>query len=207
MHDRRHGVERTRDAGCGRRIREIEPATVVLLLRLDRLEELGGRHVCAGDRVGVAVHEYASGLHGSPLLRSKTALKFEIHGSGSYANQASLDAALDFHNAITPRAIEARDRYLAARVRAGLHETPGVELHASDDPALGCGLVAFKLRNVATVELNDLLWDRHRIYIRNVTHPEIGWDINRASLHIMVNANQVDNFIGAVEEIAKESRS
>jgi selenocysteine lyase/cysteine desulfurase len=143
----------------------------------------------------------------SYLDRSKTACKFEIHGSGSYATQASLDAALDFHNAISPRAIEARDHYLAARVREGLSEIPGVQMHASDDPALGCGLVAFKLRNVPTVELNDLLWDRHRIYIRNVTHPEIGWDINRASLHIMVNANQVDNFIGAVGEIAKERRS
>lgn len=143
----------------------------------------------------------------SYLDRSKTACKFEIHGSGSYANQASLDAALDFHNAISIQAIEARDRYLAARVREGLREIPGAKVHASDNPALGCALVAFNLRNVATVELNDLLWDRHRIYIRNVTHHEIGWDVNRASLHIMVNANQVDNFIGAVAEIAKERHS
>ncbi len=143
----------------------------------------------------------------SYLDRSKTARKFEIRGSGSYANQASLDAALDFHNAISIQAIEARDRYLAARVREGLREIPGAKVHASDDPALGCALVAFNLRNVATVELNDLLWDRHRIYIRNVTHHEIGWDVNRASLHIMVNANQVDNFIGAVAEIAKERHS
>ena len=143
----------------------------------------------------------------SYLDRSKTALKFEIHGSGSYATQASLDAALDFHNGITTRAIEGRDRYLAGRVREGLRNVPGVEVYASDDPTMGCALVAFKLNNVATIELNDLLWDRHRIYIRNVTHQEIGWDVNRASLHIMVNAGQVDDFIGAVGEIAKESRS
>jgi len=143
----------------------------------------------------------------SYLDRSKTARIFEIHGSGSYAAQASLDAALDFHKAISTPAIEARDRYLAARVREGLREISGAQVHASDDPAMGCALVAFKLNNVATVELNDLLWDRHRIYIRNVTHEEIGWDANRASLHIMVNANQVDDFIGAVAEIARERRS
>jgi selenocysteine lyase/cysteine desulfurase len=64
--------------------------------------------------------------------------------------------------------------------------------------------VSFKLRNVATKELNDLLWDRYGIYVRNVTHEETDWDVNRASLHIMVSGRQVDAFLGAVEEIARE---
>ena len=86
----------------------------------------------------------------------------------------------------------------------GLRSIRGAELHVSDDPALCCGLVAFKLRNVPTSELNNLLWDRHRIYVRSVTHEEIDWDVNRASLHIMVNGRQTDDFLGAVEEIAEE---
>jgi selenocysteine lyase/cysteine desulfurase len=55
--------------------------------------------------------------------------------------------------------------------------------------------------------LVDTLWDRHSIYIRNVTHEEIGWDVNRASLHIMVTAKQVDTLLGAIAEIAKKRPS
>ena len=127
-----------------------------------------------------------------------------MHGSIHYATEASMAAALDFHEAIGPRAIEARDRYMAARVRDGLRQIRGVEVRVSDDPELCCGLVSFKLRNVATKELNDLLWDRYGIYVRNVTHEETDWDVNRASLHIMVSGRQVDAFLGAVEEIARE---
>jgi selenocysteine lyase/cysteine desulfurase len=136
--------------------------------------------------------------------QAKTAARYEMRGSHNFAKHASLDAALDFHNEITPAAIEARDRYLAARTIEGLRAIGGVEVHVSDDPAMSCGLVSFTLNGVKTTELNDLLWLRHRIYIRNVTHPEINWDVNRASLHVMVHAAQVDTLIGAVAEIARE---
>ena len=49
-----------------------------------------------------------------------------------------------------------------------------------------------------------MLWERHRIYIRNVTHAEIDWNVNRASLHIMVHGGQVDTLLGGVAEFAKE---
>jgi isopenicillin-N epimerase len=136
--------------------------------------------------------------------QAATAARYEMRGSHHFAKEASLEAALDFHSAITPAAIEARVRELARRTREGLRRIPGVSVHVSDDPALSGGLVSFKMRGVPTQELNDLLWLRHRIYIRNVTHPEIDWDVNRASLHIMVHAGQVDTLIGAIEEIAAE---
>ena len=53
------------------------------------------------------------------------------------------------------------------------------------------------------MDLNDRLWERHNIYIRNVTHEEIDWDVNRASMHVMVTAAQVDTLLGAIAEIAK----
>ncbi|GMR24106.1 MAG: hypothetical protein BMS9Abin37_2605 [Acidobacteriota bacterium] len=31
----------------------------------------------------------------------------------------------------------------------------------------------------------------------------VDWDVNRASMHIMVTAVQVDELLGAIEEIAK----
>jgi selenocysteine lyase/cysteine desulfurase len=48
-----------------------------------------------------------------------------------------------------------------------------------------------------------MLWERNNIYIRNVTHEEVDWDVNRVSMHVMVTAAQVDQLLGAVEEIAK----
>ena len=51
-----------------------------------------------------------------------------------------------------------------------------------------------------------MLWDRHHIYIRNVTHPEINWDVNRASTHMMVTDKQIDKLIYVIEEISKEKQ-
>ncbi len=141
---------------------------------------------------------------GSALERSRTAAKYEMHGSGHFASQASLGAALDFQNQLTREAIEARVRHMATTVRGQLRQIRGVSVHVSDDPAMSCGLVSFTVRGVDPLDVNDALWDRHRIYIRNVTHAEIDWAANRASLHIMVDDGEVERLIGAVEEIAKE---
>ena len=83
----------------------------------------------------------------------------------------------------------------------------GVEVLTSDSPALGCALVAFKVNGVPTRELNNIMWDRYNIYIRNVTHLEVDWDVNRVSLHVMVPGAHVDRFLGAVEEVAKGAKA
>jgi selenocysteine lyase/cysteine desulfurase len=136
--------------------------------------------------------------------RGTTAQRYETHGSTNYAASASINAAIDFHNRIGQEAIEARGRYLADRARTAFKAMDDVEIFSSDNPALGAALVSFKLKNVETKVLADHLWDRHQIYIRSVTHKEIGWDANRLSLHIMVTTAQLDNLLGAVEEIAKK---
>ncbi len=140
-------------------------------------------------------------------LQADTAARYEMRGSRHFAATASLNAALDFHETITPGAIEARVRYLAARARQGLRGIPGVSVYVSDDERMSCGLVSFALRGMEVTQLNELLWTRHGIYIRDVSHPEIDWVVNRASLHIMVDAAQVDTLVGAVAEIARERRA
>lgn len=134
----------------------------------------------------------------------KGAAKFEYHGSTDFPPKFAINAALDFHNQITPEAIEARDRYLAQRLLTGLRRIDGVDVYTSDDPRLSCALVAFTVKGMPTKTLVDMLWDRHSIYLRNVTHEELGWDVNRASLHIMVTAKQIDTLLGALEEVAKK---
>ena len=92
------------------------------------------------------------------------------------------------------------------RVANALRNMDGVEVYSSPDPRMSAALVSFKVSGVGTRDLNDTLWERHRIYIRNVTHDEINWDANRTSMHVMVTDAQTDQFIGAIEEIAKEKR-
>jgi isopenicillin-N epimerase len=151
-------------------------------------------------------------MYGTPLSEAraktlKTAAAFESRGSHNIPARISMDAAVDFHNRLTSASVEARDRYNAQKVHKALRAIDGVEVFTSDSPELGCALVAFKIAGVGTRELNDIMWDRYNIYIRNVTHPEIDWDVNRVSLHIMVSEDHVNRFLGAVEEVAKEAKA
>ena len=132
-----------------------------------------------------------------------TAAKYERRGSANTPARMAMDAALDYHNHLTPAAVEARDRYLATKLRDGLRAMGGTDLYVSDDPRMSCALVSFTVNGVETKDLNDKLWERHNIYIRSVVHKEVDWDVNRASMHIMVTAAQVDELLGAIEEIAK----
>ncbi len=151
---------------------------------------------------------YGSEVDDTPYNRQAlTAARYEMRGSRNSSNFASMKAALDFHEAITPAAIEQRVRYLAARARDGLREIPGVDVYVSEDPKLSAGLVSFTLAGVEPKTVNNELWTRHGIYIRDVTHPEIDWAVNRASLHIMVDAGQVDLLISGVAELAKENKT
>ena len=150
---------------------------------------------------------YGEPQSGSYLARSQTAEKYEMHGSTNYSLGITIDAALDFHNKIGQRAIESRDRYLMERVRVGLENVPGAAIFSSTDPRLCAGLISFNIDGIEPKQLSKLLWERHRIYIRNVTHPEINWDANRASMHIMVTTRQADDLVSAIGEIAKEIKS
>ena len=51
--------------------------------------------------------------------QAATAARYEMRGSLDFAALAAFDAALDFHIGLTPAAIEARDRHLAARGEGG----------------------------------------------------------------------------------------
>ena len=151
-------------------------------------------------------------MYGTPVTEERrktlsTAAAYESRGSHDIPARVSMDAAIDFHNRLSREAVEARDRYLAQKVHQGLRAIDGVDVLTSDSPELGCALVAFRVKGVPTKELNQLMWDRYDIYIRSVTHEEVDWDANRVSLHVMVSGEQVDRFLGAIEEVAAEARA
>ena len=147
-------------------------------------------------------------MFGDPLSEAAEealgkAAKYERRGSANTPARMAMDAALDYHNHLTSAAVEARDRYLAKRLRDGLRAINGIDVYVSDDPRMSCALVSFTVDGVATKDLNDMLWERYNIYIRSVSRKAVEWDVNRASMHIMVTTAQVDELLGAIEEIAK----
>lgn len=137
--------------------------------------------------------------------KGKTAERYETHGSVNYASLVSIEAALDFHNAIGPAAIESRVRHLAGKARSALLAMDNVELYSSDNESLSAGIVSFRIKGIPTRELSNRLYEKHHIYIREVTHEAINWDANRLSLHIMASGTQVDNSLGIIGEIANAS--
>ncbi len=136
--------------------------------------------------------------------KGRTAERYETHGSINYAAGKSIDAAIDFQLGIGKDKIEARDRYMASRLRSRLHAIDGVKVFVSEDDTLGAGLVSFAIEGVNPKQLSEYLWTEHQVYIREVNHNDIGWNVNRASLHIMVTTAQVDKLGDLVEEVARK---
>ena len=76
-------------------------------------------------------------MHGAVQTQEylKTAAKYERRGSGNTPARMAMDAALDYHNHITSAAIEARDRYLAKKLRDGLRAMGKGDLFSSEGSA------------------------------------------------------------------------
>ena len=131
------------------------------------------------------------------------ARKLEQRGSTSYSDRVSIGAALDFHNKLTPEAIEARLRYLSLRLRRGLKEIDGVTVYSSDDPRLSMALVSFSIKDLNPSDIVGRLWYRSpNIYIRTVGAAG-GFRGVRATLHVMDTAEQVDILIDRIAGLAE----
>ena len=152
-----------------------------------------------GPTNGQTMHGPESDAAKARRLRNNAgASVFELRGSGDFASRVSINAALDFHNHITRKSVETRIRYMAGRLIRGLRDLDGVQVYVSEDPRLSCGLVSFSIDAVPTARVNADLWANNGLWIRSVTHNEIGWDANRASVHLMATVADVDRLIDAV---------
>jgi selenocysteine lyase/cysteine desulfurase len=98
--------------------------------------------------------------------------------------------------------IEARDRYLANYLIRKLKTIDGLKVYTSEDPKLSCGIVSFTIKDLSPAELNSELWEKHNIWIRSVSQQGVDWNVNRASLHLMVTTRDVNHLVGAIKELA-----
>ena len=98
-------------------------------------------------------------------------------------------AAVDFQNAIGRERIEGRVRQLASALRARLEAIPGVTIHTSAHPELGCGITGFAFAGFDRRDVVETLWRRHHIWVR---HTDFDLNTVRVSTHYYNTEDQID---------------
>src|SRR5213596_1720933 len=143
------------------------------------------------DYYGTSLHKWLLAPHGTGFLyvrKSKIAKiwpmmaappemnanirKFEEIGTHPAANHNAIAEALNFYEAIGPERKAARLRYLRDRWAKRLERVPGVKILTPYDPAQSCGLASFTPGQLDVGKLTTFLFDRHRIIVTPIVHPE-----------------------------------
>lgn len=124
--------------------------------------------------------------------------RLQQYGTGSPALLHGLRAAFDFQEALGADAIEARDRALTARLRAGLAEIPRVKISSSTHPELFAAVTTFAIDGIAPAKVMDAAW-RAKVRIRSV-HDDFGC---RVGTHYYVQEDEVDRLLEVVDELAR----
>ncbi len=75
-----------------------------------------------------------------PKSSSFAARKYELGGQRNVPSFMAMAEAMDFHEAIGKKNVEARVRQLSTTLRAGLKGIPGVKMWTSEDPQFAAGL-------------------------------------------------------------------
>jgi len=112
----------------------------------------------------------------------------------------ALIGAIDVHEQIGKPRVEARARDLAKRLRAGLERIPGIEVLTPTGPVMSAGIVSFRSPAFVPRALSSELRRDHRIVIRSVSHPHIGFDACRVCTHIWNTEEQVDLLLGVLKD-------
>lgn len=122
--------------------------------------------------------------------------KFEEIGTHPAAPYLAIGEALTFHQGIGARRKEARLRYLRDYWAGALMEDDRFRLNTSLDPAFSCGIGNVRLEGVDTVELNNWLWQKHKIISVAIKHPE--FEGLRVTASVYTTIEELDQFVDAM---------
>jgi selenocysteine lyase/cysteine desulfurase len=168
------------------------------------------------DYYGSSLHKWLFAPHGSgflyvrrekiadlwPLMAAGEAMvenirKFEEIGTHPAANFVAIGEALTFHQGIGANRKEARLIYLRDYWAKRLLEHDRVRLHTSLKPGFACGIATVEIEGVEPGELNELLWEKHRIITTPITHEEFRG--LRISPSVYTTLEELDRFVEAME--------
>lgn len=98
--------------------------------------------------------------------------KFEQIGTHPEYLELAVGEALAFHHGIGAERKEERLRYLRNYWARKLEQLPGVRLLTSYDPQQSCGIGTFTVDNMDMSKLQQVLFEKHKIYVISVEIPE-----------------------------------
>jgi selenocysteine lyase/cysteine desulfurase len=190
-------------AATGRKFLRGPRATGFLYVRLERLEEM--------DPLPVDLHAATwTGPEAYELRRDARRFEtWEQHIAGLLGLGAAAEYALGWGLDATWARVQA----LAGRLRSSLAEVPGVALQ--DPGREQCGIVTFTVDGLPATRVKALLAARpRRINVSTATinsarldFAERGLDtVVRSSVHYYLNEHDLNEFAGAIHEIASGAR-
>ncbi|QXD13832.1 aminotransferase class V-fold PLP-dependent enzyme [Rhodocaloribacter litoris] len=127
--------------------------------------------------------------------------KFEEIGTHPAANYLAVAEALTFHQGIGSRRKEARLRYLTDYWAERLLAHDRVRLHTSRKPAFYCGIATVQIEGIDPVRLGEYLWERHRIIVTPIQHPE--FEGLRITPSVYTTLEELDRFVEAMEHVLR----
>jgi selenocysteine lyase/cysteine desulfurase len=127
--------------------------------------------------------------------------KFEEIGTHPAANHNAIAEALSFLDGIGLERKAARLRYLRDRWARRLERQPGVKILTPYDPAQSCGLASFTPGQLDVGKVAGYLYDRHRIIVTPVGHPE--FNCLRITPNVYTTLPEVDRFADVMEELLR----
>ncbi len=173
------------------------------------------------DFYATSLHKWLSAPHGTgflyvrrdrirelwPLMAAPADMddnirKFEEIGTHPAAPYLAIAEALAFHQGIGPQRKETRLLFLRDRWARRLLQHDRVRLHTSLKPGIASGLGTFQIEGIDSGALAQHLWDRHRILVAAIKHPE--FEGIRVSPHVYTTLEELDRFCEAVEKVIKQ---
>src|SRR5229473_3745178 len=103
---------------------------------------------------------------------------------------------------IGPERKAARLRFLRDRWAKRLERLPGVKLLTPYDPAQSCGLASFTPAQLDVGKVASLLFDRHRIIVTPIAHPE--FNCLRITPNVYTTLAEIDRFADVMEDVLRK---
>ena len=128
--------------------------------------------------------------------------KFENIGTHPEYLEMAIGDALAFHHGIGGKRKEERFRYLRNYWAKTLEKLHGVRILTSYDPLQSCGIGAFTVEDMDMEKLNQILFDKHKIYTTTVQIPDEIMGI-RVTPSIYTTLRELDMFIEPVSHYVK----
>lgn len=137
----------------------------------------------------------------TPANESKTddIRKFEEIGTHPAAMHNAIAEALEFHHGIGGARKAARLRLLKDRWARRLHGQPRLRVLTSFAPSESCAIGLLSLEGLEPAKVAAHLWERHRILVTPIQHPEFNGI--RVTPNLYTTPDEIDVFAAAIESL------